>query len=73
MSFGQPDETAGKNADAEILAAIDEIEFDFGCDRFTTAQAGIKPSSVQCSAYSFKFELSKIKVWQVDVRFSCCK
>ena len=39
MSFGQPDETAGKNADAEILAAIDEIEFDFGRDRFTTAQA----------------------------------
>ena len=39
MSFGQPDETAGKNADVEILAAIDEIEFDFGRDRFTTAQA----------------------------------
>lgn len=39
MSFGQPAETAGKNADAEILAAIDEIEFDFGRDRFTTAQA----------------------------------
>lgn len=39
MSFGRPAETAGKNADAEILAAIDEIEFDFGRDRFTTAQA----------------------------------
>lgn len=39
ISFGQPAETAGKNADAEILAAIDEIEFDFGRDRFTTAQA----------------------------------
>lgn len=39
MFFGQPAETAGKNADAEILAAIDEIEFDFGRDRFTTAQA----------------------------------
>lgn len=39
----------------------------------TSRQAGIKPSSVQCSAYSFKSELSKIKAWQVEVRFSCCK
>ena len=39
MSFGQPDEMAGKDADAEILATIDKIEFDFGCNRFTTAQA----------------------------------
>lgn len=39
----------------------------------TSKQAGIKPSSVQCSAYSFKSELSKIKDWQVEVRFSCCK
>lgn len=39
MSFGQPAETADKDADAEILAAIDKIGFDFGRDRFTTAQA----------------------------------
>lgn len=39
MSFGQPAETADKDADAEILAAIDKIEFDFGRDRFTMAQA----------------------------------
>ena len=39
MSFGQPAETAAKDADAEILATIDKIEFDFGCNRFTTAQA----------------------------------
>ena len=39
MSFGQPAVTVGKNADAEILAAIDEIEFNFGRERFTTAQA----------------------------------
>lgn len=37
ISSVQPAETAGK--DAEILAAIDAIEFDFGPDRFTTAQA----------------------------------
>lgn len=30
---------ADKDADAEILAAIDEIEFNFGRKRFTTAQA----------------------------------
>lgn len=39
ISFEQPAVTAGKDADAEILAAIDAIEFDFGRDRFTTAQA----------------------------------
>ena len=39
MSFGQPAETAAKDADAEILATIDKIEFDFGCNRFTKAQA----------------------------------
>ena len=39
MSFGQPDEMAGKDADVKILATIDKIEFDFGCNRFTTAQA----------------------------------
>lgn len=39
MSFGQPAEMAAKDADAEILAAIDEIEFNFGRERFTTAQA----------------------------------
>lgn len=37
ISSGQPAEMADK--DAEILAAIDKIEFDFGRDRFTTAQA----------------------------------
>lgn len=39
ISSGQTAETAGKDADAEILAAIDAIEFDFGQNRFTTAQA----------------------------------
>lgn len=39
MSFRQPAVTVGKDADAEILAAIDEIEFNFGRERFTTAQA----------------------------------
>ena len=41
MSFGQPAVTVGKNADAEILAAIDEIEFDFGHKRYTTKEAGL--------------------------------
>lgn len=56
MSFGQPAVTVGKDADAEILAAIDAIEFDFGPDRFTTAQAEL------LFTYETGFELDRLYV-----------
>ena len=51
MSFAQPAVMVGKDADSEILAAIDAIEFDFGPERFTMAQAEL------LSIYETGFEL----------------
>lgn len=45
----------------------------FSKHKLTSKQAGMNPSSVQCSAYSFKSELSKMNSRQVARSFSCCK
>ena len=60
-SSGQTSETAAKSADAEILAAIDAIEFDFGPERYTTAQAGL------LFTYEMGFDLDRLYVIALSV------